>query len=231
MTRLPFCGVVAGAFLLLTASTAAPDPISDLKLAVGPGPFIVDGGAIFFNRSNDMDFSLGSAELGLLGPVTGETFGNSLLNIPGLRACESNPTQCRSNSRLNLSWQMRGPADVDFQVPRNGEIRRDPDAPFDFTVHAEDVRIPGSFNRPLIAPFEFSGTVDGVKFVGTGAFELTGRIGLGNIFTADAVTFALGSSAPAPVVPEPSTLALVGAGIGLLCSRARKRQAGRLTGR
>jgi hypothetical protein len=73
--------------------------------------------------------------------------------------------------RVNLSWHMQQPADVDFQLIRNGQIFRDSDAPLDFTVVAEDVLMPRSFDGPVIAPFAFSGTIDGVRFVGTGAFE------------------------------------------------------------
>jgi hypothetical protein len=125
--------------------------------------------------------------------------------------------------RVNLSWHMQQTADVDFQLIRNGQIFRDSDAPLDFTVVAEDVLMPRSFDGPVIAPFAFSGTIDGVRFVGTGAFELTGRIRPDNTFSADAVSFFLGDSAPAPV-PEPGTLMLAGVGIGLLWSRARKHQ-------
>ena len=71
MTRLPLCGAIAGAVLLLLPGTAAADAILDVKLALGPGPLVVDGGAILFGRSNDMDFSFQSGDVGILGPVTG----------------------------------------------------------------------------------------------------------------------------------------------------------------
>jgi hypothetical protein len=205
-----------GLLTVVSAGMAAAEPIGDVQTLLAPGPYVVDRGFLFFGRSDDMDYGLGSGPVRISGPAISDGVGNALLSFPSLARCESSPGDCRAGQRVNLTTRVQSPAAA--FIFTEGGILFDPVAPFDFRLTTSSVLLS---DAAATAPFRFTGLVDGITFTGGGSLQLFGATRDDGSFFTTAVQFTFSDTA-API-PEPGTLLLLSTAAAAAAGVRRRR--------
>jgi hypothetical protein len=173
---------------------------------LGPGPITVPRGFIFGGRTDDWDYGFSKGPMQIFGPLFGEMFSDSLADVPSIAACDATPQTCKANARLRVDTHLVNPNAG--AIVTLGDQFEDDNAPFDFTIRGGSwVLRPG--NSSSRAPFDFSGTVGGVSFIGHGFAQLFWGVREDGSFFPTAIDYRLGAT-PQGVVPEPSSIILNG---------------------